>query len=80
MGQTRYLYLTTMRDDALWFAEQKGCNTVVELKNVPIEFLKVDPEDGFGDSIEDELFNSMGLPGKVVLTRSLPASNFSISE
>ena len=31
MGQTRYLYLTTGREDALWFADQKGCDTVVVL-------------------------------------------------
>lgn len=76
MGQSRYLYLTTGKEDALWFAEEKGCSTVIEIRDVPKAFLRVDPEDGTGDTVDDELHLPHGLPGKVVLTRPLPASHF----
>lgn len=76
MGQTRFLYLSTVREDALWFAEQKGCDAVVEVRDVPLDHLRVDPEDGSWDTLEDELAGHNGLPGKVVLTKPLPARHF----
>jgi hypothetical protein len=79
MGQTRYLYLTTGREDALWFAEQKGCDTVVEVHNVPLDHLIVDPEDGGADSLHDEMNSIHGLPGKVALIKPLPAIHFHLS-
>ena len=78
MGQPRYLYLSTGKEDALWYAEEKGCNTLVEVKDVPLRYLKVDPEDGTSDTLEEELHKKSGLPGKVVLTRPLPAEHFRI--
>jgi len=80
MGQSRYLYLSSDSDDALWFAEEKGCNTVVQVKNVPTDLLRVDPEDGIGSSVIDELNNPHGLPGKVVLISALGPEYFSIHE
>jgi len=77
MGQTRYLYLTTGREDAEWFANAKGCSTIVQV-TVPIEYLRVDPEDGIGDTVEDELNSAHGLPGKVILTKSLGPEHFKI--
>lgn len=77
-GQTRYLYLTNMPENAKWFAEEKGSDTVVVVKDVPIEYLEVDPEDGVAETVEEELSNPHGLPGNVVLTKALPASHFSI--
>jgi hypothetical protein len=38
-GQSRYLYLTTHPEDALWFANEKGSETVLELKDVPYSIL-----------------------------------------
>ena len=76
MGQARYLYLSTGYEDALWFAEQRGCNTVIELHNVPIDYLIVDPEDGVSDTVEDELKGFRGMPGKVALTKPLSANHF----
>jgi len=76
MGQTRYLYLTTHPEDALWFAEQKGCSSIVEVRDVPIASLRVDPEDGIADTVEDEISNGFGLPGKLVLTKPLGADHF----
>lgn len=75
MGQPRYLYLTTHIEDAEWFANEKGCSTVISV-DVPIEYLIVDPEDGVGDTVEDELNNPYGLPGKVVLSRALGREAF----
>ena len=78
-GQPRFLYLSTEYDDALWFSEQKGCSTVVELRDVPLEFLAVDPEDGVGETVAEEITSPHGLPGKLVLTEPLPADHFSIA-
>ena len=79
MGQSRYLYLSTEYDDALWFAEQKGCNTVLEVRNVPPENLAVDPEDGVGATVDEEVSNSHGLAGKLVLTKPIGPGHFSLA-
>lgn len=79
MGQSQYLYLTTELDDALWFAQEKGCDTVLKVSNVPMSILKVDPEDGVGDTVYDELNSSTGAPGKVVAVRPLGKEHFSIA-
>lgn len=76
MGQTRYLYLSSHPDDARWFANEKGCDVVLVVKDIPASFLRVDPEDGIADTVDDELNNKLGLPGKVVLTKPLAASHF----
>ena len=75
-GQSRYLYLTNGAENALWYAEQKGETVVLEIR-VPADALRVDPEDGIKDTVEEELTLSHGLPGNVVLTRALDASAFS---
>ncbi len=80
MGQGQYLYLSTGYEDALWFAEQKGCDVVVELHNVPLDHLIVDPEDGLADNVEDELKGFQGMPGKVALTKPLAANHFLLSK
>jgi len=78
-GQSRYLYLSTEREDALWFALEKGSDTVLVLEGVPVDSLVVDPEDGTYDTVEEELASKHGLPGKVALTVPLDASFFAIS-
>lgn len=77
-GQARYLYLSTEFEDALWFSQQKGCDVVLEVRNVPFEHLKVDPEDGVYDRLEEEMNQPTGLPGKVVLWKPHPADGFAI--
>lgn len=77
MGQTRYLYVTNVVENALWFAQEKGCDTVVKLTNVPLAALQVDPEDGTGETVQDELNNAHGLPAYLVLTQPLSAEHFS---
>ena len=75
-GQPRYLYLSTGYEDALWFAEQKGSDVVLEVIDIPLEHLRVDPEDGVYDTVEEEMSAPGGFPGKLVLTRSLETSRF----
>jgi hypothetical protein len=79
MGQARYLYLTNIRENALWFAEEKGCDFVVEVVDVPLSHLRVDPEDGSADSVSEELNSPHGLPGSVVLIRTLGPEHFRIT-
>ena len=79
-GQTRYLYLSTDREDALWFAQEKGCDTVLAVRNIPLDCLIVDPEDGIGDSVEAEMNLPHGLPGKLALTKPLAASHFQVAK
>jgi hypothetical protein len=77
MGQTRYLYLTNGAENARWFANEKGCDFVLVVRDVPASFLRVDPEDGMADSVEEELGHPR-LPGNVVLTRPLGPEHFSL--
>lgn len=74
-GQTKFLYLTNEPENALWYSQEKGECIVLDVI-VDIEDLKVDPEDGICDLLEDELKLDVG---NVVLTKSLMASNFSIN-
>lgn len=80
MGQNRYLYLTTEVDDAAWFAEQKGSTTILAVRNVPAAFLLADPEDGTGNTPDEEIdiARRTGLPAKLVLIRPLGAQHFSL--
>lgn len=80
MGNPNYLYLTSEPEDALWFAEENGCDAVVIVKNIPISFLKPDPEDEAGFSMAD-LFTRMDtsgykLPSKFILTKKLNSEHF----
>ena len=77
-GQGRYLYLSTGYEDALWFAQEKGCSVVLAVRNVPIDYLIVDPEDGISDTVEQELSTSKNFPGKVALTRPLGSDHFEL--
>lgn len=80
MGRRCYLYLSTDPEDARWFSNQKGCDVVMAVRDIPVALLRVDPEDGSSDTVEDELTlpqRMKGLPGKVVLTRALGPDHFS---
>lgn len=39
----------------MWFAEEKGCNTVIEIMNIPIDYLRPDPEDEAGFTMKELL-------------------------
>lgn len=76
-GQSRYLYLTTEIEDAIWFSEQKGEKVVLEVE-VNLEDLKVDPEDGVKETVEEELSTSKRskMPAKLVIFKPLAAQFF----
>lgn len=72
-GNSQLLYLTNMPEDAAWFGD-----VVLGVRVPDPSRLKVDPEDGIGETVKEELNNSLGLPGKVVYDQAIPASNFRI--
>lgn len=57
-GNPKFLYVTNEPENALWFAEQKGDNVVLEICDLDVDALKVDPEDGTGETVSEELFLS----------------------
>ncbi len=78
-GQPRYLYLSTGYEDALWFAQEKGCEEVLELRDIPLRFLRVDPEDGTYDTVAEEIDNTVNFPGKLVLWKAIGPENFAVA-
>lgn len=80
MGNPKYLYLSSEPEDALWFAQEKGCETVIKVKDIPLDYLRPDPEDEAGYTM-NELISRMkrtGMPSKFVLFISLDKSHFSL--
>lgn len=80
MGNPNYLYLSSDPEDALWFAEEKGCNTIIKINNIPIEYLRPDPEDEAGFTMKDLLktMDNNLLPAKFILTKSLNNKHFEL--
>lgn len=80
MGQNKYLYLTTHPEDARWFANEKGCDTIVKIENIPVEYLIPDPEDEAGFTMTELLnkLNKSKLPTKFALTKQLDGEHFSV--
>ena len=80
MGNPNYLYLSSEPEDALWFAEEKGCNTVIEVINIPIDYLRPDPEDEAGFTMKELLdrIDTNGFPVKFILTKPLDNSHFKL--
>ena len=78
MGQSRYLYLTSDPEDAMWFANEMGENFIVEVSNIPITYLRPDPEDEAGYTMAEllDMMKSTKLPSKFVLTKELGAEHF----
>ena len=78
MGQNKYLYVTNEIENARWFANENGCDTILKLENVPIESVGVDPEDGIGKNVQDELERSdkTGLPAYLIITKKLDKKYF----
>lgn len=80
MGNPSYLYLSSDPEDALWFAEEKGCGTVVKVEGVPITHLRPDPEDEAGFRMSELLdrIQNTPFPAKFVLTVPLDSPHFSL--
>lgn len=80
-GQSRFLYITDSPDNALWFSEQKGDNIVLEVVDISIEDLRVDPEDGINETVEEELnqvIQGVKYPAYLVLFKSLGPAHFKL--
>lgn len=79
MGQTRYLYLTSLPENASWYAEEKGSSTVLAVK-VHKSDLIVDPEDGVGSNLDDEWRSTSQykIPANFALKNSLPDNAFTL--
>lgn len=78
MGNPNYLYLSSEPEDALWFAEENGCNTVIEIMNIPIDYLRPDPEDEAGFTMKELLdrIDTNGFPAKFILIKPLDNTHF----
>lgn len=81
-GNSRYLYLTTEPENAMWFANENGCSTILKLSNIPIEYIRPDPEDEAGftmDDLLDRLVNSnYKLPANFILIKPLDSTYFKL--
>ena len=78
-----YLYLTSGIEDARWFANEKGEDTIIEVKDIPIEYLRPDPEDEAGFSMNEllaRIYNNAKykFPSKFILTQPLNSNHFNI--
>lgn len=79
-GNPSYLYLTTDPEDALWFAEEKGCDSIIIVSDIPLSYLRPDPEDEAGFSMSELLNRKNGLPSKFILIKELGPKHFSIQK
>lgn len=79
-GNPSFLYVTNEYDNAMWFAEEKGCNTVIELKEIPIDSMGVDPEDGIGSDVEEEVALRGNFPSYFIIKKKIPKDNIRISK
>lgn len=80
-GNPKYLYTTNIYENALWFAQEKDSQYQDVLKiKVPFKNTIVDPEDGSGENIFQEYFNSIayGLPSYLAVTNPIPSHNIKI--
>ena len=80
MGQGKYLYVSSDPEDALWFAQEKGCNCVLKIKNVSADSLIPDPEDEAGYTLNDlfKRINTTNFPAKFAVVKPLPKENFEL--
>jgi hypothetical protein len=85
MGRGDILYLTSLSEDTLWFAEEKGCNCVLIVKNIPISYLIFDPEDGDPDLYNYKIENAIKriksgeqIPVKLALKKTLSATHIEL--
>lgn len=76
-GDPAYLYVSTGAPDALWFAEQLGCDVVLRV-TAPPSHLGIDPEDSVGATVAAELEHARKhrLPAKLTVRRPLGPEAF----
>jgi len=78
-GNPGLLYLTTTIENAMWYAQEKGDDAVVAVE-IEVSALIVDPEDGIGDTVQEEFEKSSrsGMPANFATRRPIPAERFAI--
>lgn len=76
-GNPDLLYLTTTPENASWYAEEKEDGLVLEV-TVPRAALRIDPEDGTGATVEEELDLPFRLPGSLATAFPLAAERFGL--
>ena len=76
-GNSKYLYLTSIKENALWFAEEKGCDIIIEVKDIPVDYLLPDPEDEAGFTMK-ELLARRDMPSNYILVYPLDSKHFSV--
>lgn len=79
-GNPGLIYLTTLRENALWYAQEKGSDAVITVEVAVVDLI-VDPEDGVGETVADELQLSIrsGMPASLATRTPLEASRFALS-
>ena len=75
-GKSKYLYVSTMFDDALWFANEIGDSTVVKIKCYQND-LYPDPDDE-GGFTKEELLKRKELPAKFIIKIPIAPHNIKI--
>lgn len=78
MGNPKYLYVSTNPEDARWFSNEIGEDTIIELENVPLEYIKPDPEDEAGFTMTELLdrIKRTKLPAKFIIIKELDKKYF----
>lgn len=72
-GRPGHLYLTTGEEDARWFSNEMGEDTVLKIR-VPANRLIVDPEDGIHEHVWQGFCSDV--PGKFATRHPIPAHAF----
>jgi hypothetical protein len=72
------LYATTTAQNAAWYADRHADGVVLRIDVPSNAAIRVDPEDGVGATVAEELALPHGLPGNLAITTPLPASAFAL--
>lgn len=77
-GRPQFLYVSTGWQDALWFAEQMGEDTVLAIHDITRDMVGIDPEDGMGGTVEEELAKAKKIkfPAKLTIRVPIGPSHF----
>lgn len=81
LGNPRFLYVTTMAEDAQWFADRHQDGVVLAIRNIRHDDVIVDPEGGVGWTVEEELAIAArnNGPAKFALLMPTPSDQFSMA-
>lgn len=75
LGKRDLLYLASDPKNARWFANEKGCDVVLKVRNIPMDRLTIDPEDCvWCENAEKEMEGKYGF--NLALKEDLSAEHF----